>query len=175
MKAVLVSAFLGGIAVFIWGYIFWNVLPGSEFAYDLSQNDRKLMSFLEQRFELPSTQVGYLAGEPKPVVATVFLQRSGGFVSMLWQGLLHMMLSVGLIALIMRAIPTQPASYAARVGLISLIGFTAAVVANLSDPVWFTQAWSWHLAQAIYDFIFWVVAGLVIAGLVKPAVKLNQA
>lgn len=168
MKAIVLSALLGGIAVFVWGYVFWNVLPSSELAYDLSQNDRKLISFLEQRYELPSTQVNYLAGEETPVVATIFLKRSDGFLSMLWQGLAHMIISVGLIAVLVRIMPNIPTSYVGRLSWVAMLGFVASIVANLSDPVWFTQTWSWHIVQAAYDFTFWVVAGLVVAAIVKP-------
>lgn len=167
MKNIILSGVLGGIAIFIWGYVYWAVLPIDEMAHNSSQNDLQLISFMEQRYDIPSTHVSYLADEQTPIVATVFLKRSPGFVTMLWQGLLFMMAAVGLIALAMRMVPVLPSSYAGRVGLIALTGLAATVVANLGDPIWFTQGWSWHIAQAGYDLSCWIVAGLVIAALIK--------
>ncbi len=168
MKNLILSALLGGVAIFIWGFIFWVMLPSDQYAYKLSQNDRQLISFMEQRYDIPSTHVSYLSEQETPIVATVFLQRSNGYASMLWQGLIFMIIAAGCLAVAIRLIPVLPSSYFKRVMLISVIGIAATVLANLGDPIWFTQGWGWHLVQAAYDLSCWVVAALVLAAFIKP-------
>jgi hypothetical protein len=65
---------------------------------------------------------------------------------------------------------TLIASYAARVGFVSLIGFAAAITTNVSYWVWYSFPTDYTLAYAFTDFFGYVVAGLAIAAVLrKPA------
>ena len=82
-------------------------------------------------------------------------------------GFLHMVIAVFLMAWVVSMIPQLPDRYGMRVVVVGSIGLVAAVGSNLGDPIWYNQPWSWHVVQAVYDFTFWIVAGLAIAWFVR--------
>src|ERR1700733_612313 len=63
---------------------------------------------------------------------------------------------------------TLLAGYLSRVGIASLIGVAGALTTNVSYWIWYSFPTNYTLAYTFIDFFGYVVAGLVIAAIVKP-------
>ncbi len=71
-----------------------------------------------------------------------------------------------LIAIILRRVAAALPAYWQRVGFVALIGLTATVLIDGGDAVFWQIPWEWKLYQAFYDFSFWLIAGLILAGFI---------
>lgn len=63
---------------------------------------------------------------------------------------------------------TVLAGYAARVGFVSLVGLAGALTTSPSYMIWYGFPASYTLSYGFIDFFGFVVAGLVIAAIVRP-------
>ncbi len=73
-----------------------------------------------------------------------------------------------LLAAFLLAQATMLSAYAARVAFVAAIGVAAALTTNGSYAIWYGFPTDFTLAAMFTDFVSYLVAGLVIAGLVKP-------
>lgn len=182
MKSGMVQAFawgcvLASLAVFVFGAIVW-MGPGVQIFHRVPAEESAAHDL---KYMLRDSGVYLLPYDPQDMDATMERQEEGplamihyrregvdaGSPWVMVMGYLHFLVSVVLIALLLRLALPALSDYRSRVGFVALVGLTAAVLANLGDPIWWHQSWAFHLVHALYDFGTWLVAGLVLAAFIK--------
>lgn len=179
MKRLILGSLLAAFIVFMWGFLYWNVLPFRN-AVTLPVPDEASMSQTlgalpeTGTYQLPDLRasesaealVGRMSQGP---IAYILLRKEGANASdpsMFINGFLHMLITALLIGLVLRR--TALATFGARFGLVFLAGLAAAIFSNLGEPIWYFQPWGWHILQAGYDLTSWALIGLVLAKFVQP-------
>jgi len=184
MKRVVIGALLSAVAVFLWGYLYWNVLPLRKSVYQPVSDEvrvgEELRSALPETgvYEIPTQRSGeameaalkrYQAG---PIAEIIFL-RDGATPfapSRFIGGFLHMFVSALLMGwLLMMALSPRLASYGSRVGLVVLAGLAGALFAHLTYPIWYFHPWGLGLLRFFYDATCWLLTGLILARFVRPS------
>ncbi len=185
---VLIAAIFSGIVLMMWGFAFWTaspvpqqflkslpdaanvvaairdsgaesgvyVYPGSE-GMD-SSDQAALEAWQERHREGPIAHIFLQSEGTEPMAPSVFLM-----------GYLHFAVSALVAATLLAVVVDKLPSYLARVAFVAGCGLFAAVVLGLSDPIWYYHPWGYHLMQASFVVIGWVLAGLVIGAIVRPA------
>jgi hypothetical protein len=179
MKRLLIGSVLAALAVYLWGALFWYG-PGTAALYTEVIDQQTLREDLLAQLRGSGTY--RIPWDPQDIegtmellhqgpVATIHFHRDGvdpRNAGMLTLGFLHVLVSVLLFAAALRMVAGTLPRYADRARYVVLFAAAAAVFANLGGPIWWQEAWSFHLIHAIYDFTSWLLAGLVLAAFVPP-------
>lgn len=180
MKRFSLGILLGTVAMFIFGAAFWM----SPFAYQAlprAADEAAAGKALKEHFMVSGTYlIPSPTGDPDKQaelsqagpIATIHIQRQGMnpmeprvFV----QGFIHELVTVALLALILRIALPVLGGYLSRLVFVTLLGLTAAIYSNFSMPIWWQHPWPYYVVSFAYDLGAWVVAGLVLAAFIKPA------
>ncbi len=180
MSRVLIGAVSAGVAVFLWGFVFWGIsnLPYSSLsrtADDLSVG-RALME------HLPQTGTYLIPGQHNPPevqktlfeagpVAMVFFNREGKPMMSAMQmaaGLLH---SIGIALVVgigLFALGNCATTYGDRVRLVAIVGLASAFMAPIANIIWWYYPASWQLWNSLYQAVAWLIMALILAHFVRP-------
>jgi hypothetical protein len=180
MKRLLLASFLAALAVFVWGFVFWGLSPMSAAVMQSADDDQAAQAALRETF--PKSGVYFVpspAGDPAAVdalhragpVAMVHIQMDGRPAMdpgiFVW-GFVHGWLVCLILGwLLLRAGPALPA-YRSRVLFIAAAGFAAALFIDYGDTIWWYSDRSWQLLNLTYNTVAWLVAGVVLAAILKP-------
>ena len=179
MKRLLIGLVLATVAVYSWGAFFWYG-PGTAALYTQIPDERALAEDLLAQLRGSATY--RIPWDPNDVdatmdrlhegpVATIHFQREGvepGNLGMPVLGFFHVLVSVGIFAGVLRMVAGGLPRYADRARFTVLVAAALAVFANLDGPIWWQEAWGFHLTHAIYDFSSWLIAGLILSAFVPP-------
>jgi hypothetical protein len=176
MKRLVLGSLLAAFVVFIWGFLYWNVLPfRNAVTLPVPDETAQALGALPESgtYQYPDQRgsesvEAFTAKLGQGPVALVLFHKEGAAASpaMFINGFLHMLITALLIGLLLQK--TGLATFGARFGLVFLAGLAAAVFANLGEPIWYFQPWGWHLLQFGYDLTVWLLIGLVMAKFVQP-------
>lgn len=181
MKNVVIGSLLGGLVLFIWGFLFWGLSP---FAYSAlshaAPDDATAGQALMQHF--PRTGTYYIPGPHNPPdqlktlheagpVAFVFFNREGKPLmapSVMITGFVHCIVLAFLVALALNSLGNALPGYGERVRLIVLVGLAASLWGPVAQIIWwyYPPAWQWWVA--FEQFVAWVLLALVLARFVRP-------
>jgi len=92
-------------------------------------------------------------------------------VTALARGFLQMFASALLAAVLLAIAGPRLKSYVSRVGFVFLLGLFAAVTIHLAEPVWFARPWDYHLVMSFDECCKALLAGIVLAVVVRPSVR----
>lgn len=186
MGKLIMGAVLTAIAMFIWGFLYFAVNPMAQTVFDRAPDDAAAQAALLDN--LPETGTYLIPGnmddeaayaelhEAGPI-AFVHISREGRPVmssSVFLYGFLHMLVTVLLIAWLLRMAAPALLSYGARVGFVAVAGLTASFFTHIGAIIWWSLPADWFLFVAVYDLTAWIVAGLVLANFVGPAVYVAE-
>jgi hypothetical protein len=188
---VLLGALLAAVVLFVWGAVFWMALPfASAVMHPLPNGDALVRTLKES---LPRSGV-YLfpwpdetntaAADPAtgecdfvkkhregPLVQLTY--RTDGLDPMSAQTLLigfgHLFVSALIAGGLLAAALPGLRSYGARVLFVFLLGVFASVAVDLAGPIWFHHPWEFPLMMAGFDTVNWLLAGLVLPWVIRPA------
>ncbi|MFQ5724614.1 MAG: hypothetical protein ACE5G6_08970, partial [Terriglobia bacterium] len=135
------GALAGGVVLFLWGFIFWTILPFGHWSVSALPNEQAVIETL-RKAETPSgtyyfpappeggdvTDPEYVQKHSKGPVGHLFYRAEGidpNSPFTLLQGFFHFLLSALLVALLMKPALPQLGSYGLRVGYIWLLGLFA--------------------------------------------------
>lgn len=179
MKRLILGSLLAAVIVFIWGFLYWNILPFRNSATLPVPDEAALTQALEAFPETGTYQIPDLRTSESEEAMTAKLSQGPSALILFrkegvnWAdpkifigGFLHMLITALLIGLLLRR--TGLATFGARFGLVFLAGLAAAIFANLGEPIWYYQPWGWHILQFGYDLTVWIIIGLVMAKFVQP-------
>jgi hypothetical protein len=183
---LLIGAFLAAIVMFVWGFVFWTLLAkqigvmrpadsdvidamvkhapeleSGEYFYPPppdpgdSEDDRKNKE--EKHKQGPLVEISYQAGGAEPMDPVYFAL-----------GFLHLV-ALGVIAgfLLIMALKNLP-TYLSRVGFVLLLGIFATAAIDVAAVIWFRHPWRYPTMLAIYHASSWLLAGLVLAAVIRP-------
>ncbi|HLT46236.1 MAG TPA: hypothetical protein VK002_03335 [Rubricoccaceae bacterium] len=178
MRSLLLGAFLAALVLFVWGFVVWALMPVDPFTR-IADEAAVSAALLEQ---LPATGYYLLPGDDSDMDAYVARHREGPLALITFRregadplaasgfvlGFLHMLVSMLLLGLVLRAAVPRLHTYGARVTFVAFVGLLVGVWAHLGEPIWWHQPWSLPLLTAAHDVIGFALAGLVLARFVRP-------
>ncbi len=171
MKRTIVGSVVAGLALFIWGFLYWGLNPLPYAAWGQPTDDAALGESLK-RF-LPESGTYYVPGphldddeaarlhEAGPV-AFIFFTREGADMmdpGVMALGLVHGMAFAFLLALALNKAAPVLGSYAQGVGFCLLLGVVAGFFIHFGDAVWWRMAWDWKFHTFLYTVTAFVVTG----------------
>lgn len=189
MSRLLIGALLAAVVLFVWGALFWVVLPLRFAVLRPVPGDEAVVSLLkkslpqdgvylspfpdEERFTADPKEAGaeFSRRQQEGPVLQITYRKDGvsprslaAFALGFGQVLLSSLLIGSLLTLALPGLPT----YTSRVLFVFLAGVFAAVTVSLSPPIWFHQPWELPLFNALYHASGWFVAAFVLAAVVRP-------
>ena len=174
MKRLLLGSFLAALAMFIWGFVFWAT-PVSSGAFESTGNYAEIGEALNDllpadgAYHVPWYGVEeeqMLSLHEQGPLATIHYRRAGapmGAPSVMVFGFIHMLITAGLLAFLLRMALPALHTYGQRAGFVALAGVAAAFWFEMADPIWWYQSLTAHLYAGFYSIIAFVIAGLVLA------------
>ena len=92
---------------------------------------------------------------------------------MMGLGFAHMFLSTLLVCIALSFSPRR--TFAGRLGFVFFLGLFVAVWADLGNMIWWRYPPAWTGYHFAYDARAWLLAGLVIAVILKPSVREHES
>jgi hypothetical protein len=179
MIRVLLGGLIGGVVMFIVGFVFW-ASPLSRIAFSTASEQQSANVQLALANNLPHTG-RYVVPNPESPGGTILYGRgpvatvdynSAGFStqdgSVLLGGFIHEVVVALLIGFTLYAVAGRVIDFPSRARLV--VGFSAAAVVllALSDPIWMHSDWRFAIYAVIADLAMLAVPGLVIARWFMP-------
>lgn len=185
---VLLGTLLSAVALALWSLLFWVVLSGPGSGVRAVPNEPALIQMLQA--QLPRSGTYYLPEPPKPQpgvarsaalqgfrqreaagpIALIHFNREGfdplspkAYLALAAQALAASLVAALLLRLALPALE----GFVQRAGFVFGLGVFGALAVRLSDPLWWHLPWSYYLHGAVYDAVSWLVAGLVLAAVVR--------
>lgn len=174
MIRVLIGSVVGGIAMFVVGFIFWatplnkiglstaNEQQSAAVQLALAQNLPHTGRYIVPNPETPGGAVLYGKG---PVASVDF--NSAGYstadASAMIGGLVQEIIVSLLIGLSLYVVAGRVTDFASRVRLVVGLSAAAVVMITTSDPIWMHGDWRYGLYALIADLAMLCASGLVIA------------
>jgi hypothetical protein len=184
MKRFILGVVLAALAMFLWGMLYWAVNPLPYTTWKKATDDVEAGQALLKYF--PENGTYYIPGmyhddatkarlfEQGPVAFVHMLRREGRPMmdpSIMIKGIVLYLVVAFLLGWLLRmALPGLP-SYGRRVLFMALLAFTAAVMIDMGDAVWWYIPLNWKIQQGLYNFSALLVAGLVLAKFVDREVR----
>lgn len=180
----LLGAAGAAVVMFVWGFLWWAVLPMGSLMTSTIANEDAVRAVL--RAELPATGV-YFVPEVKhtpegdlapgvearhhdgPLVHIFYRDGSIAVFSIgyMLTGLLHSFVAALLAGYLLSGVLGSLKTYAKRVLFVALLGVFAAFAMKVGDAVWFYHPLGYELMGTLFTAINWLLAGLVLAAVIK--------
>ena len=188
-KSLILGTILGGLMAFVWSSVSWELIGWHEKTMLGFQNEDDVAVVISSHatqdgtYILPSVPptAGMTPEQKKSALAAVMQKmqtgpimvaavRRGGFGSYS-QGLLVQLLSLMAAALLLTwlLLQTSGLSYARRVSFLAIVGLAASVIVDLPNWNWWGFSAAYTAVNLADSTLTWLVAGLVIAKVAKPA------
>jgi hypothetical protein len=177
MKRFILGSFLAAIALFAFGAAFWTCPIPYAYVEKPSTVEGAFADTLREH--LPNDGLYLVPGvhaDPNVTleqyrrgpVATIHYRRDGTEPmnpATLTLGFFHGWITTALLALMLHL--TALPRYGQRLTLVTLAGLAAANYMKLGDGIYWYQPWPWLVLTAAYDAAAFLVAGCVLAAIVK--------
>ena len=177
MKNLLLGSFLAGLALFMWGFIYYGI-SGIPYKFlgtpDASAGMALKASFpADGTYIIPSPNSENLeVAQKEGPIAMVHIVRDGAesALSMMGFGFLHGWAYCLILGCLLQQI-CKKAGYGERVWFVTQVGIAGAFLARFGDAIWFLQDWSWQLSNFAYSVLGAALAGAILAKFIKSPVK----
>ncbi len=189
MGRMLLGSLVSGVVLFLWGFVFWGLVPPPEFCMRSADQPDELAVALNRHlpvsgtYFLPRPATNSTAGDAAAAfdafvqkhragpVAQIHVLREGtdpmsGLVYAL--GFAYFVFSSLLAAGLLRLAAPALAGYWARVGFVALLGLFATAFCDLAGPVWFHHHPGFAAWNALYHAVCWILGGVVLGAFVRP-------
>lgn len=183
LKRILLASLLGGLTVFIWGFLSWTVLPWHTVTMRNMPNEDAVVSQLKQlpgtgvyMFPAmpaapdPKTQQGYEEKFSRGPIGYVFYTHPGTDAmrpQTFLLGFLFFCLSSFIAAtLLSLAAPSIP-GYSTRVFFVALLGIFTALESHMNAWNWLLYPAQYSITNALDVIAAWLLGGMVIAAMIK--------
>jgi hypothetical protein len=178
----LIGIVVASVLMFVWGFIYWGILPVAGTVLKTMPNQESIVPVLES--SIPSTgvyliPVGADAGEPDaatqerhargPIATLVYTKEGGPMMppSTMVKGYLHMLGAAVVAAIILMASGRR--EYFGRLMICTWLGVFVAIWPELSRVIWFSFPRDYCVLYMTYHFTSCLLMGIVLAYFVKPA------
>lgn len=176
----LLGALLAGVVLFVWGFVYYTVLPVNKMVMKKAPDEKAMLDVLKAglgedgvyALPYPQDKPG-AAGDVGPM-AQVFFRAGAERGTMAAKdfvlGYLHLFASALLVGALLLMCRDSLPHFGHRWIFVVVAGAFASVFVQLAGPVWFRQPWSYHLATAgLYQVAGWLLAALPLAGLIRKS------
>ncbi|MEZ4869745.1 MAG: hypothetical protein R3C14_50940 [Caldilineaceae bacterium] len=182
LRQLILSTLLGGLALVVWGMIFWGFLADPVGVFHTLPNADAVTALLQANGTTTGT---YFMPWPRKTAeefaAFVAQHQRGPFYLLMYiregvdpnspgkllLGVLHY-LTVALLATLLLLMTNLP-RYGSRVLVVLLAGLLGSNFITLGNPLWFHLPWDYTLGNLFYEVVSWLLLGLVTAPFVRPA------
>jgi hypothetical protein len=184
MKKFLLAPALAALAVFFWGFLYWGLPPLLPYKALGSVADPSATALAIGK--LFPTSGAYLIPSPldgsekmaelslRGPMVEVHITKEPLTPTMQAQGMalgfVHMFAVCLLLTIILSTLAKAFVCWTCRVKFCAAIGLLVATC-DLGQAIWWHHSLGWTLSQSIYDFMMYVIAGLVLAKFVTPKVS----
>ena len=172
---ILIAGVAAGLAMFAWSGVANLALPLGKVGILVAPNEAQLQAALKtgfgQRSGLYVLPYAAMSGKAKsaPAAVVTYLGRGEGF------GVTPLKLAVELVVEVLVSLLaalllglTRLYDFLPRLGFVMGLGVLAAGMTNASNMIWFAFPLDYTLAYATTQLIGFLIAGAVIASLVRP-------
>ena len=184
-KRVVIAGILGGVVIFLWGYLAHTVLGLGEVGIKELSNEQAVVGALRASTSEPGLYffpgVGMTTGASPEQMRGAMQKAAGGPYGMvIWhpsgaEFITPRRLGVqfglnvvqALFAAILLSCATSLSSYVSRVGFVFLAGVLAALSTNVEYWNWYSFPSNYTLGYMATQIIGFLLAGFVVAGFVK--------
>ena len=184
-KRVVIAGILGGVVIFLWGYLAHTVLGLGEVGIKELSNEQAVVGALRASTSEPGLYffpgVGMTTGaSPEQMRAAMQKAAGGPYGIVIWhpsgaEYITPRRLGVqfglnvvqALFAAILLSCTTGLSSYVSRVGFVFLAGLLAALSTNIEYWNWYSFPSNYTLGYMATQIIGFLLAGFVVAGFVK--------
>jgi hypothetical protein len=166
----LVASLVTAVALFLFGFLWWGVLMPIVRPVSVITDQalvEKMSSSLNESgiyfYPDPATEPGESAG---PMAILYFNSESPQMGPMMGIGFAHMFLTALLVSMFVssRKLP----SYSDRLKFVFCLGLLIALWADVGNMIWWRHPPGWTAFHFGYDVLSWLLAGSIIAAMVKP-------
>jgi hypothetical protein len=177
---VLLAGALGGLVMFVWGFVFWAVSPlPSKYLPEVPQ-DAALRRALDDALPTSGTYVFPSRSESRETMKERHAQGPVGVVafhkggvdmedpSIFLKGYLHFAACAVIAAGIMSTVVGSLRAYGSRALFVFRLGLFAGVAIELGKTIWWNAPMDFLLLNCAFHFVGWGLVGLAVAGIVKP-------
>lgn len=179
MKKFVVAPALAALVMFIWGFLYWGVLNVPYQALGQVPDESATALALGQLFPksgaylLPSPAVGEAKAAElmkRGPIAQVFIVKESMQPmepAVMVKGFVHMLVVALVLAAVLSGLTKSLETWGRRVMFCAGVGLLVAIC-DLGEAIWWHHPWGWTLGTAVYDFLMFTIAGLVLAKFVTP-------
>ncbi len=180
MKGVILGSIIGGALMFMWGFLFWGVLPFGDSAISGVADQAGLQAQLEAHldetgvymipFSADETDAEYQALHAKGPIASIYYRAEGSepmAPSTFMMGYLHEVAVLLIMGLVLKL--AAVAGFGGRFVVVFLGGLAGSSFSALAGPIWWLEPWNKAVIDLSYQAVAWLLAAFVMAALVKPA------
>lgn len=199
MKKIILAAVVGGLILWVWGFLAWAVLPLHNATMRAFPDEMAAMD--QFRRELPGPGVYVFPMMPDPSSAAdpavtdaamteytaryasgptgwLFYDPAGKdpfMVNQLIAGFFIFAAAAGLVAWLLSRSTAAAGSFLSRVAFCGVIGLLIAVGTHLSAWNWMDHPFDWTRAMMIDSIVAWLLAGAGIAGIIRPGAESGKS
>jgi hypothetical protein len=187
-KQVIIGATASAIAMFIWGWFYWTVLPMPAGIWKTQTSSEQvalandLVKHLKEDgvYFIPRPEEGvddesdpkspfYTRHKEGPLVQIYYRQAGADAmaVSTFAFGFLHVFLASWMLASLLAALRNSFCCYAARVAFVAGFGLFAGFWIEMSKPIWFHHPIEYAVFSWGYHISVWLISGLILGAIVK--------
>ncbi len=181
----LLGSILSAIVLFLWGFLYWGVLPFSGQVIQPMPAGDEVSAVLQKNID--QTGVYVLPGVPadqtdETAIEAFTAKHEAGPIAMLFYrqqgvqpmsprtlaaGFVHSLLVTFLAGILIVA--ASPRTYPNRVMLIVWAGIFCTAWVHISDVIWYYYPWNFCFLYMLYHIIGALLVGLIMAAFVKPS------
>jgi hypothetical protein len=182
---LLVGAVAASLAMFVWGFLFWGVLPWSKSVMRPLPEEAAVIESLKAApmptavyfYPFPAESAGEEAMKKMdeqhragPIVEIRYRAEGAPMMdpATMAKGYLHFLAATFLAGLLLCfTLPAAP-GFVRRWGFVFLFGVAAAFFHDFSGPIWFFNPWDFAVLNFGYHVVGWLIGGFILAMILRP-------
>lgn len=170
MKSCILSAILGAIVLFMWGYVSWMVLPWHSMAMHSFKDEKAVTQTIQNNidqsgvYSIPAVQTKASGEMPTGPMIFTSVSLKGMPASMTMPLIISFVTQlIGTLLVAWMLSKTAGIGYIRRLGFVFVFALAAAVVTQLPAWNWFGFDTMFTLVSMADLIIGWLLAGIVMA------------
>ncbi len=175
MKKFALAVVLGGLVLFLWGFVSWAILPWHENVAHKFSDEAAVAQVLKANapeqgiYYLPFAEEDHSPGEPAAFVNVLPQGFDMNMDKLMGIGLITQIISAFLVFVLLRQ--TRGLNYIGKVLFVALVGLIIGFVSHAPYWNWFGFSTPYIIVIILGTVIGWTLAGLVMARFAeeKPA------
>ncbi len=182
MLRILGASVLAATVVFIWGFVFWAILPMGTSAVQGPADAPALQQILDDQLtesgmyivpfsDQPESDTAFHQAHTRGPLALIQFRKTGAepmSTGAMVQGWLHGLVTFLVMAIVVR-MATPSGGFGARFMVAFGGGTAGSVFATFANPIWWYQPWAFATTNFAYQVVAWLIAGVALALVLRPS------